>query len=95
MKVTKFHRVLSFSQSPWMKPYIDYNTEQRKLAINEFEQDFYKLMNNSVFGKTMENIRTYTRAKIYLNEKQASKAIRSPLYKNRPTMFDDDYGFFE
>jgi hypothetical protein len=95
MKLTKIHRVLSFNQSTWMKPYIDFNTKQRKLARNDFEIDFYKLMNNSVFGKTMENVRDHVRAKICLNEKEASRAIRSPRYKNRPTMFDNDYGFFE
>jgi hypothetical protein len=52
-------------------------------------------MNNSVFGKTMENVRDHIHAKICLNEKEASWAIRSPCFKNRPTMFDNDYGFFE
>jgi hypothetical protein len=52
-------------------------------------------MNNSVFGKTMENVRDHVHTKICLNEKEASQAIRSPRFKNRPTMFDNDYGFFE
>ena len=57
MRLTAVHRGVTFYQSSWMEPYIRKNTELRKTAANRFEKDFFKLMNNSVFGKTIENIR--------------------------------------
>ena len=63
-----------------MKPYIDMNTELRKLARNDFEKDLFKLMNNSVFGKTMENIRKYRDIKLVATDKKRSKSVSEPNY---------------
>ena len=90
MKLTKIHRVLKFKQSDWMKKYIDFNTEKRTNAANSFEKDFFKLMINSVYGKTMENLRKRINVRIVNNEKDFLK------YTSRPThithkIFDKNY----
>ena len=79
MKLTKIHRVLKFKQSDWMKKYIDFNTKKGMNAANDFENDFLKLMINSVYGTAMENLRTRINVRLVNNEKDFFK------YTSRPT----------
>ena len=80
LKFKKVHKVIEFNQEAWLKPYIETNTELRKLAKNDFEKDLFKLMNNSVFGKTMENIRKYRDIKLVTTDKKRSKLVSEPNY---------------
>ena len=80
LKFKKIHTVIEFNQEAWLKPYIDMNTELRKLAKNDFEKDLFKLMNNSVFGKAMENIRKHRDIKLVTTDKKRSKLVSEPNY---------------
>ena len=91
MRLKKVHRVLEFDQEPWMEPYIRMNKEFQKRARSDFKTDFYKLMNNSVFGKTMENLRNRVDVKIVRawEQNKIRKLASDPAY-NRFTVFSND-----
>ena len=89
MKLKKIHRGIKFVETEWMKPYIDMNTELRANAKNNFEKDFYKLMNNAVFGKTMENTRKRKVVKLVNSVEKLRKLIAKPNFVNRK-IFDEN-----
>ena len=82
LKLTHIHRGIKFKESPWLEKYISLNTKLRTEAKNEFEKDFFKLMNNSVFGKTMEYIRNRVDVRLVNDRKQAEKLSAKPNYKH-------------
>ena len=83
----KVHRVIQFYQEAWLKPYIDMNTELRKEAKNDFEKDSLKLMNNAVFGKTMENVRKHRDIKLVTRDKKRNQLVSEPTYHTTKWFF--------
>ena len=82
LKLKKVHHVRQFLQSKWLKAYIMLNTKFRKDAKNEFEKDFFKLMSNSVFGNTKENIRNHKDMKLVTSDKKYLKYVMKPNFKD-------------
>ena len=82
LRLDGIHQAIEFDQSPWLKTYIDFNTQLRTAATNDFEKDFFKLMNNSVFGKMMENIRKHRNIKLVTTEKKYLHMVMKPNFKS-------------
>lgn len=88
----KVHKVMSFRQSKWLKQYIMFNTNMRKKANNDFEKDFYKLMNNAVFGKTMENVFKRINYKLIKDTDDVEKYTKKPSYQSKTHISDNLLG---
>ena len=82
LRITQWHRILQYKQSKWLEPYIMFNNQKRTQARNSFEKDFYKLMNNAVFGKTMENVRNRVDIRLINTEKQFTKLASKPTFES-------------
>ena len=89
LKFRKVHRVIEFEQEAWLKKYIDFNTDLRTKATNEFEKDFFKLMNNAVFGKTMENVRKHRNIKLVRTDFKRNKLVLEPNYHTMKLISDN------
>ena len=89
LKLKKVHRAISFKQAHFLKPFIEFNTEKRKQAKNDFEKDLFKVMNKSVYGKTMEIIRKHGDFELVNTAERFQKLVNKPTYKHRHIINDE------
>ena len=89
LELKAIHRVLCFKQKPWLKEFVDFNTTKRKSAVNSFDKDFFKLMNNAVYGKSLENVRKRIDFQLVSDERRLRKLVSTPRLK-RMIRFTDD-----
>ena len=94
LKLIKAHQVIEFDQEAWLREYINFNTELRNKATNDFEKDFFKLMNNTVFGKTMENGRKHRDIKLVKIGKKRNKLVSEPNFHTMK-LIDDNLAIIE
>ena len=90
MKLVKIHRILSFKQSDWLKRYVDFNTEKRKQSNDEFNKGLYKLLNNCIYGKSIENQRKRINVKLVNDKKVYQRCVNKPNFRSQK-IFDKNF----
>ena len=90
MKLVKIHRILSFKQSNWLKKYVDFNTEERKQSNVEFNKSLYKLLNNGIYGKSIENIRKRINVKLISDKRVYQRCVHGPRFISQK-IFDKNF----